>query len=73
MCLLLLIFLCLVADVVPATVESRRAAKFSKGDGHDIHVVAHNHHHRPKFAPGAWKHAHATFYEGGSGTFGMNI
>lgn len=67
MCLLLLIFLCLVADVVPA-----RAAKFSEGDGPDIHVVAH-HHHRPKFAPGAWKHAHATFYEGGSGTFGMNI
>lgn len=57
MCLLLPIFLCLVAD----------------GDGHDIHVVSHNHHHRPKFAPGAWKHAHATFYEGGSGTFGMNI
>ncbi|KAL6273626.1 hypothetical protein ACE6H2_024318 [Prunus campanulata] len=69
MCLLLLIFLFLVADVVLATVESRRAAKFSEGDGHDIHVVAHN-HHRPKFAPGAWKHAHATFYEGGSGTFG---
>ncbi|CAK9320116.1 unnamed protein product [Citrullus colocynthis] len=27
-------------------------------------------HHRPPFKPGPWKHAHATFYEGGSGTFG---
>ncbi|XP_061352607.1 expansin-A9-like [Gastrolobium bilobum] len=27
-------------------------------------------HHRPKFRPGPWKQAHATFYEGGSGTFG---
>lgn len=26
----------------------------------------------PKFKPGRWKHAHATFYEGGSGTFGKN-
>lgn len=26
----------------------------------------------PKFKPGPWKHAHATCYEGGSGTFGMN-
>ncbi|KAJ1418922.1 RlpA-like protein, double-psi beta-barrel domain [Sesbania bispinosa] len=26
--------------------------------------------HRPKFTAGPWKQAHATFYEGGSGTFG---
>ncbi|KAI5561070.1 hypothetical protein BDE02_16G088700 [Populus trichocarpa] len=26
--------------------------------------------HKPKFRPGPWKKAHATFYEGGSGTFG---
>lgn len=35
-----------------------------------LHVVARN--HRPRFVNGPWKHAHATFYEGGSGTFGMN-
>ncbi|KAK3406267.1 hypothetical protein EUGRSUZ_K02434 [Eucalyptus grandis] len=39
------------------------------------HVHSGNHHspakhNRPKFAPGPWKQAHATFYEGGSGTFG---
>jgi hypothetical protein len=28
-------------------------------------------HHRPKFKPGPWKQAHATFYEGGSGSFGI--
>ncbi|KAK4583075.1 hypothetical protein RGQ29_026024 [Quercus rubra] len=27
-------------------------------------------HHRPKFKPGPWKQAHATFYEGGPGSFG---
>lgn len=30
-------------------------------------------HNHPKFAPGPWKQAHATFYEGGSGTFGIYI
>lgn len=35
-----------------------------------LHVVARN--HRPRFVNGPWKHAHATFYEGGAGTFGMN-
>lgn len=30
-------------------------------------------HHRPKFKPGPWKQASATFYEGGSGTFGISI
>ena len=29
-------------------------------------------HYKPKFQPGPWKEAHATFYEGGSGTFGMD-
>jgi hypothetical protein len=28
--------------------------------------------HKPKFRPGPWKKAHATFYEGGSGTFGID-
>lgn len=68
---LLLIFVPLLADVVHASVAWRMAAKFAEGDGHEIHVVAHS-HHRPTFTAGAWKHAHATFYEGGSGTFGMN-
>ncbi|KAJ8754132.1 hypothetical protein K2173_002030 [Erythroxylum novogranatense] len=27
-------------------------------------------HHKPPFKPGPWKKARATFYEGGSGTFG---
>ncbi|XP_021817303.1 expansin-A9-like isoform X2 [Prunus avium] len=31
------------------------------------HAIAH---HRPRFTAGPWKQAHATFYEGGSGTFG---
>ncbi|CAJ1891363.1 unnamed protein product [Sphenostylis stenocarpa] len=45
----------------------------------NVHA-AHNHvgsikkvsikRHRPIFKPGPWKQAHATFYEGGSGTFG---
>ncbi|KAI6675713.1 hypothetical protein NL676_003619 [Syzygium grande] len=41
-----------------------------------VHPVNHHKrsslakHHRPRFAPGPWKQAHATFYEGGSGTFG---
>ncbi|KAJ7972324.1 Expansin [Quillaja saponaria] len=37
--------------------------------GRGGHPVAPK-HHRPKFQPGPWKQAHATFYEGGSGTFG---
>ncbi|KAM2242457.1 hypothetical protein ACFX1S_009414 [Malus domestica] len=45
-----------------------------------VHVVAANRgrfgvhhpikHHKPRFTAGPWKQAHATFYEGGSGTFG---
>ncbi|KAI5355570.1 hypothetical protein L3X38_008465 [Prunus dulcis] len=31
------------------------------------HAIAHR---RPRFTAGPWKQAHATFYEGGSGTFG---
>ncbi|KAF2307467.1 hypothetical protein GH714_028950 [Hevea brasiliensis] len=27
-------------------------------------------HHKPKFKPGPWSKAHATFYEGGTGSFG---
>ncbi|GAV71096.1 Pollen_allerg_1 domain-containing protein/DPBB_1 domain-containing protein, partial [Cephalotus follicularis] len=42
---------------------------------HDCHahgnlVVPHKHGHRPNFKPGPWKQAHATFYDGGSGSFG---
>ena len=39
--------------------------------GHGQNALIHK-HHRPKFKPGPWINAHATFYEGGSGTFGMN-
>ena len=36
-------------------------------------IVSPKHRHgRPPFKPGPWNQAHATFYEGGSGTFGMN-
>ncbi|EOY07988.1 PREDICTED: expansin-A9 [Theobroma cacao] len=33
-------------------------------------VVSLKHKGRPPFKPGPWKQGHATFYEGGSGTFG---
>ncbi|KAK7337132.1 hypothetical protein VNO77_17692 [Canavalia gladiata] len=33
-------------------------------------VVDQPERHRPAFGPGPWKKAYATFYEGGSGTFG---
>ncbi|XP_061336380.1 expansin-A16-like, partial [Gastrolobium bilobum] len=36
--------------------------------GHRVGVTRK--HHRPKFSPSQWKEAHATFYEGNSGTFG---
>lgn len=29
-------------------------------------------HKKPPFKPGPWNQAHATFYEGGSGSFGIN-
>ncbi|KAL6138495.1 hypothetical protein ACLB2K_063777 [Fragaria x ananassa] len=32
-----------------------------------------NAHHRTSFRPGPWKHAHATFYEGGSGSFVSSV
>ncbi|CAK7343250.1 unnamed protein product [Dovyalis caffra] len=38
--------------------------------GRQAHHIELPKHHRPKFHPGPWKNAHATFYEGGSGTFG---
>jgi len=43
-----------------------------KSGGHDHHAARATlpKHHRPKFKPGPWKQAFATFYEGGSGTFG---
>ncbi|PKI57632.1 hypothetical protein CRG98_021960 [Punica granatum] len=41
---------------------------------HHFHLskrsLAKAQHHRPKFQPGPWKQAFATFYQGGSGTFG---
>ncbi|OMO73720.1 Expansin [Corchorus olitorius] len=33
-------------------------------------VVSPPHKHKPPFKPGPWKEAHATFYEGGAGTYG---
>ncbi|KAM1094307.1 hypothetical protein FF1_009327 [Malus domestica] len=67
--LVTLIFLPLVADVVHASTAWRLATKLSEDEGHDIHTVART-HNRPRFGGGPWKHAHATFYEGGPGTFG---
>lgn len=40
--------------------------------GRHYHHVALPKRHRPKFNPGPWTNAHATFYSGGSGTFGIN-
>ena len=36
----------------------------------NVNRIPKPHHAHPKFIPGPWKQAHATFYEGGSGTFG---
>ena len=36
---------------------------------HAVHVNAHP----PKFRATEWKHAHGTFYEGSSDTFGTNL
>lgn len=52
-------------------------ATFHHGVHHAVGSRAHHRivipkHHRPKFKPGPWKQAHATFYEGGPGSFGMN-
>lgn len=33
--------------------------------------VAHIKHPKPKFMPGPWKKAHATFYQGNDASFGM--
>ncbi|KAM1734354.1 hypothetical protein ACFX11_019847 [Malus domestica] len=33
----------------------------------------HRKHHKPRFTAGPWKCARATFYGGGSGTFGTKI
>ncbi|TKY62096.1 Expansin-A16 protein [Spatholobus suberectus] len=52
-------------------------AKVSSSWSHAAHNMAGRRnkivdleHHHPVFGPGPWKQAHATFYEGGSGTFG---
>lgn len=41
---------------------------------HHVHpperVLSKEEHHRPKFKPGPWKQAYATFYQGGSQSFG---
>ncbi|KAL3569591.1 hypothetical protein D5086_029481 [Populus alba] len=38
--------------------------------GRQAHDIELPKRHKPKFQSGPWKEAHATFYEGGSGTFG---
>ncbi|KAM5559680.1 expansin-A9-like [Rosa sericea] len=66
--------LLLVLPLLPHYVHANAWKNVGKYTGagsrsHDkLHVVGRS--HRPRFATGPWKHAHATFYEGGSGTFG---
>ncbi|KAJ6968677.1 expansin-A4-like [Populus alba x Populus x berolinensis] len=40
--------------------------------GRQAHDIELPKRHKPKFQSGPWKEAHATFYEGGSGTFGID-
>jgi hypothetical protein len=67
--LLLLIVLPDVLATAPLRVRGYGAHHAVRVRGHRIQLPKH---HRPKFKPGPWKQAHATFYEGGSGTYGMN-
>jgi len=46
------------------------ANAWKRGGHHHAERATLLKHHRPKFKPGPWKQASATFYEGGSGTFG---
>lgn len=70
-------FLLLIAfPDVHASINSswKHAAHNSVGGGrkwNKLIIKNGKKHHHPKFVPGPWKQAHATFYEGGSGTFGI--
>ncbi|PON48999.1 Expansin [Parasponia andersonii] len=65
------LFLLLVAGgLLPDHVQAWETGHRGNGrSGHGRNPPVHK-HHRPKFKPGPWINAHATFYDGGSGTFG---
>lgn len=69
------LMLILVAFPVPDVHANswRHAAPNVAGGGGNIRnkAQASSKHHRPKFQPSPWKDAHATFYEGDSGSFGI--
>ncbi|KAL5546054.1 hypothetical protein UlMin_005741 [Ulmus minor] len=73
---LLLLLVLVLSDYVNANLHLRNGQRVAHhhhtGRGQRGHgkLALHLKHHRPKFKPGPWTHAHATFYEGGSGTFG---
>ncbi|KAK7284986.1 hypothetical protein RJT34_19741 [Clitoria ternatea] len=68
--LLFLVTFSLLPYYVHANIGSswRHAAHNMLGGGSDKLTDLDS--HRPLFTAGPWNHAHATFYEGGSGTFG---
>ncbi|KAI3872851.1 hypothetical protein MKW92_028935 [Papaver armeniacum] len=66
---LLLLFLTLPANVLASSsrhvlTRSRNLIAVDPIEG------VHAKHHKKKFAPGSWKQAHATFYEGSATTYG---
>ncbi|KAL5809604.1 hypothetical protein ACOSQ3_030295 [Xanthoceras sorbifolium] len=72
---LLLIALVVLPDDCEAHVQPawrHYAARHAVGRRHHQPQMAirKHHNHRPNFKPGPWKHARATFYQGGTGTFG---
>ena len=65
--LLSLLLAIALADYCHANIHSVSHAIGRQGLAHD---VPHVKHHRPKFKPGPWIKAHATFYDGGPTSFG---
>lgn len=66
--LLFLVAFSLIPNV-HATIRSSWGHAAHNMVGRDNKIVDLHKHH-PVFGPGPWRQAYATFYEGGSGTFG---
>ena len=67
--LVIMLWLSIIGDATNLGATLKRAKRHRQlGEGATIIKQ----HRRPPFKPGPWNHAHATFYEGGSGTFGMD-